>query len=162
MSSFSWISLDLSLSLEFLALFIYHSQLYGLFNNLLRRFLYIIECWKSTAKKPVTHQLIVRRPVWMPHLAGKRGWQFFVYCFLYLCTQLRHKFVSFGSYHLLIDAYLQFNKDHVRQSCQLLTWLSINQNSLWYRISFSPDKNLSVVVKLLLCHSCGCPVIHEP
>ena len=81
-----------------------------------------------------------------------------LYCFLYLCNW-GYKFVSFGSYHLLIDAYLQFNKVHVRQ---LLTWLSINQNSLWCRITLSLEKNLSVVVKLFLCHFPGCPVIHDP
>ena len=43
-----------------------------------------------------------------------------------------------------------------------LTWLSINQNSLWCRMRFSADKNLSVVVKFFFCHSPGCPVIHNP
>ena len=43
-----------------------------------------------------------------------------------------------------------------------LTWLSINQNSLWCRMRFFADKNLSVVVKFFFCHSPGCPVIHNP
>ena len=42
-----------------------------------------------------------------------------------------------------------------------LTWLSINQNSLWCRMRLSAHKNLSVVVKFLFCHSFGCPVIHN-
>ena len=44
----------------------------------------------------------------------------------------------------------------------LITWLSINQNSLWCRMRLSTDKNLSVVVKFFFCHSLGCPVIHNP
>ena len=44
----------------------------------------------------------------------------------------------------------------------ILTRLSVNQNSLRYRMRFSVGKNISVVVKSLLCHSTGCPVIHDP
>ena len=44
----------------------------------------------------------------------------------------------------------------------LITWLSINQNSLWCRMRLSVDKNLSVVVKFFFCHSPGCHMIHNP
>ena len=50
----------------------------------------------------------------------------------------------------------------LNSSLNSLTWLSINQNSLGCTTRFSVSKNLSVVVEVFLCHSPGCPVIHDP
>ena len=62
--------------------------------------------------------------------------------------------------HLFIFVWVQLRL--LNSSLNSLTWLSINQNSLGCTTRFSVSKNLSVVVEVFLCHSPGCPVIHDP
>ena len=62
--------------------------------------------------------------------------------------------------HLFIFVWVKLRP--LNSSLNSLTWLSINQNSLGCTTRFSMSKNLSVVVEVFLCHSPGCPVIHDP